>query len=201
MLIKDHWIEGIKHDFDEQGGPLQPALIVIHYAVTTSALATARVLRARDYVSCHLTIDRDGTVIQQVPFNRIAFHAGASTYENKTNVNRFSIGIEVSNPGPLLWRNGKVYPTWPKAAEWTLGHIEAFHKHDTAKRGWKYWAEYSAVEFDLCGHLCMLLKQTYPTIKNVVGHDDIAPGRKFDPGPAFPMTWLRSAVFPERKPA
>ena len=32
------------------------------------------------------------------------------------------------------------------------------------------------------------LREAYPTIQEVVGHDDISPGRKVDPGPAFPMS-------------
>lgn len=39
-----------------------------------------------------------------------------------------------------------------------------------------------------------LLVEEYE-LKDIVGHDDIAPGRKFDPGPAFPMQSFPAAVF------
>jgi AmpD protein len=46
-------------------------------------------------VSSHLFIRRDGSVIQFVPFNQRAWHAGVSHYAGRDNCNDFSIGIEM----------------------------------------------------------------------------------------------------------
>jgi AmpD protein len=46
-------------------------------------------------VSSHLFIRRDGSVIQFVPFNQRAWHAGLSHYAGRDNCNDFSIGIEM----------------------------------------------------------------------------------------------------------
>jgi len=46
-------------------------------------------------VSAHLLIRRSGEVIQFVPFNRRAWHAGDSCYKGRDNCNDFSIGIEL----------------------------------------------------------------------------------------------------------
>lgn len=46
-------------------------------------------------VSSHLFIRRDGEIIQFVPFNKRAWHAGKSVFEGKENCNDFSIGIEM----------------------------------------------------------------------------------------------------------
>lgn len=198
MRIENHRLvgDGATFELDEQGLPLRPELIVIHYGVTLTAKATAAVLKARDYVSAHLCVG-GGRVIQQVPFNRVAFHAGESSYEGRTNVNAFSVGIEIASPGPLVKRGAEYFPTWPGAKPWPGGVVEAWHKHDAIRQGWRYWAEYSQEDLDLCAHLCELLKQVYG-VKDVVGHDDVSPGRKTDPGPAFPMRWLRETVFPGR---
>lgn len=46
-------------------------------------------------VSAHLYIKRDGTLIQFVPLNRRAWHAGVSEFKGRTKCNEFSIGIEM----------------------------------------------------------------------------------------------------------
>jgi len=45
-------------------------------------------------VSAHLLIKRDGEIIQFVPFNMRAWHAGESSFQGKDNCNDYSIGIE-----------------------------------------------------------------------------------------------------------
>jgi N-acetylmuramoyl-L-alanine amidase len=201
VRIVDHKLVGVtmkvEQMFDEWTkeftGP--PRLVVCHYAVTESARATAAVLKDREYVSCHVTIDSTGRVIQMVPFNRRANHAGASTYDGLSDVGAFSIGIEISNPGPLFKQaDGSLRTSYGK--RWDGGFVEA--KHKNGRCPWEFWAEYSQVELDLCAHICALLKHTYGIV-DVVGHDDIAPFRKTDPGPAFPMDWLRETIFPGHK--
>lgn len=46
-------------------------------------------------VSAHLLIRRDGSVIQFVPFDRRAWHAGVSSWRGRERCNDFSIGIEL----------------------------------------------------------------------------------------------------------
>lgn len=46
-------------------------------------------------VSAHLLIRRDGTVLQYVPFDRKAWHAGKSSFDGREECNDFSIGIEL----------------------------------------------------------------------------------------------------------
>ena len=46
-------------------------------------------------VSSHIFIKRNGEIIQFVPFNMRAWHAGVSKYNGRENYNDFSIGIEL----------------------------------------------------------------------------------------------------------
>jgi len=50
---------------------------------------------ARLQVSAHLLLRRDGSLVQYVPFDRRAWHAGQSSYRGRENCNDFSIGIEL----------------------------------------------------------------------------------------------------------
>lgn len=46
-------------------------------------------------VSAHLLVRRDGEIVQYVPFQRRAWHAGESIYRDRRRCNDFSIGIEL----------------------------------------------------------------------------------------------------------
>ena len=52
-------------------------------------------------VSSHLLIRRDGELVQFVPFDQRAWHAGVSSYEGRDKCNDFSIGIELEGTDEL----------------------------------------------------------------------------------------------------
>ena len=77
---------------------IHPDTIVIHATGGSSAESSARYLANKATpVSAHLVIGRRGEIYQLVPFNVIAWHAGKSTHKGRTNLNRYSIGIELDN--------------------------------------------------------------------------------------------------------
>jgi N-acetyl-anhydromuramoyl-L-alanine amidase len=51
---------------------------------------------------------------------------------------------------------------------------------------------FEAIQYTILNHLLVALKETYP-IQHVVGHSDIAPGRKTDPGPFFDWSKINAA--------
>lgn len=108
-------------------------------------------------VSSHLLIRRDGAVVQFVPFQQRAWHAGVSQLAGRPRVNDYSIGIELE---------GSDYDPFEEAQYRSLLQV------------------------------CRALRQTYPAIspERIVGHADIAPERKTDPGPYFNWMRVRRAV-------
>ena len=54
-------------------------------------------------VSAHFLIRRDGELVQFVATNKRAWHAGQSCFNNRDNVNDFSIGVELEgiDDGPF----------------------------------------------------------------------------------------------------
>lgn len=98
-------------------------------------------------VSSHLLITRTGEIIQFVPFNLRAWHAGISSYEGRENCNDFSIGIELEGCDHEI---------------------------------------FTAEQYHALNQILRTLADEYAiTRENIVGHSDIAPGRKTDPGPFF----------------
>jgi len=54
-------------------------------------------------VSAHLLIRRDGSMIQYVPFDKRAWHAGQSCFSGDENCNDFAIGIELEGADDVLY--------------------------------------------------------------------------------------------------
>jgi N-acetylmuramoyl-L-alanine amidase/AmpD protein len=72
--------------------------IVLHSTVEPTTLGTVQIfLNPTSGVSAHFVVGKDGQVIQMVPVEKRAWHAGASELEGRTSVNDFSIGIEMVN--------------------------------------------------------------------------------------------------------
>ena len=72
------------------------------------AMSSAKFLVKPDVkASAHVVIGRDGQVIQMVPFNIEAWHAGRSSYGEASGLNHYSVGIELDNLGQLRQEGGK----------------------------------------------------------------------------------------------
>jgi N-acetylmuramoyl-L-alanine amidase len=86
-------------NFNERPTGIAVDTIVVHATVfDTLEEVISHFSRPDSQVSSHYTIDRDGTVISHVSEDVRAWHAGVSRMEDgRTNVNDFSIGIELIN--------------------------------------------------------------------------------------------------------
>lgn len=133
-------------------------------------------------VSAHLVVDRDGTVTQLVPFDTIAWHAGKSKWKERESLNKYSIGIEIANAGPLTLENGKFY-TWDKLIVDNSNVVPRLN----AQSEIEFWHKYPKVQLSSVKTICLALKKQYK-IYEILAHSDIAPDRKIDPGPIFPLS-------------
>jgi AmpD protein len=108
-------------------------------------------------VSAHCLIKRDGAILQFVPFDKRAWHAGVSSFQGVSKCNDYSIGIELEG----------------------ADHIP-----------------YTQTQYQSLSVLTKELKQDYPeiTLGRIVGHNDIAPGRKTDPGITFDWPRYRQMI-------
>ena len=168
------------------GGALAPRYIVFHYTAGSSAASSIASLCTRKpqgNASAHLVLARDGAITQLAPFNVVTWHAGVSQWSGIVGLNSASIGIEIDNAGPMNVV-GDRFVAW-FGREYPAGEVlMAAHKHGGPVRPWH---AYTQVQIERCLELAELLVARYGLI-DIVGHDDIARGRKQDPGPAFPLT-------------
>jgi len=167
-----------------------PHFIVIHFTGGSAFQSSVDFLcEPTTQASTHVVIARDGRITQLVPFHTVAWHADPSYWDGYCMLNPHSIGIELDNPGelhldgarPMTWYGR--YVAWQDATHLT-------HKNSPSAT---WWHTYTSQQIAQTEALCRLLMGLYQ-IDDILGHDDIAPGRKRDPGPAFPMDELRARL-------
>ena len=160
-----------------QGARPRVKVIVIHY--TAEDYPTSLATLTGKAVSVHYLIPprppwyRAMPLIRQlVPETQLAWHAGASYWRGATRINDTSVGIELVNLGYRRTPQGREFYPFPAT------QIAA-----------------------LLPLLQDLISRYQLPPQNIVGHSDIAPQRKQDPGPRFPWAQLAAAgigAWPEK---
>ena len=131
--------------------------VVIHYTgMKKQTDAIKRLCDPKSKVSSHYFITNNGAVLNLVPDLYEAWHAGKSQWKKVKSLNKYSIGIEINNPG---------------------------HDH-----GYKDFS--SKQILPLMKLLKYLMKKYKIKKQNILGHSDISPDRKKDPGEKFPWKKL-----------
>lgn len=172
-----------------------PDTVVIHFTGGRSAQSSANWLSdAKAKASAHVIIGKEGEIIQLVPFDTVAWHAGRSSWAERSGLNKYSIGIELDNPGRLEQR-AEGYYTWFGTKVDDSLVTQATHRNESAPA---YWHAFTEAQISAVETLCSLLIDNYP-IQWVLGHEEISLGRKVDPGPAFPLDKIRNnLLYPDR---
>ena len=74
--------------------------IIFHYTgMKNEKDAINRLTSSKSKVSSHYFIKKNGDILNLVPDLYVAWHAGVSSWGNYRSLNKYSIGIEISNPG------------------------------------------------------------------------------------------------------
>ena len=131
--------------------------IIIHYTgMKKEAAAIRKLCDHNSKVSSHYFIKDNGQVLCLVPDLFVAWHAGQSDWRKNRLLNKYSIGIEINNPG-----------------------------HDYKYKNFSFKQISALIKL-----LKLLVKKYNIKVQNVLGHSDIAPLRKKDPGEKFPWKKL-----------
>ena len=150
-------------NFNDRKHPID--MLVLHYTgMQTGQAALDRMRDEAAGVSAHYMLWEDGCVVQLVGEDKRAWHAGVSKWQGDDDLNSRSIDLEIVNGGHDWPLSGGELPPYPDA------QIEAL--------------------IELC--LSILDRWDIPA-NRIVGHSDIAPTRKQDPGEHFPWETLAQA--------
>jgi N-acetylmuramoyl-L-alanine amidase len=186
------------HGYDQKRFLTDPRYIVVHFTTGTRIESTIAHFRHIDSgVSTHLLIARDGRVIQFLPFNRIAFHCGYSWWERDSNLNQYSIGIELDNAGILSQARTGWFRKGRRIADEDV-RVDT-HRRESRPRGWHTFTD---IQLDVAEKIIKVLAEHYGGTEKIemLGHDDVNLANRLDPGPAFPMEDMRERVFGRREP-
>jgi N-acetylmuramoyl-L-alanine amidase len=154
--------------------------LILHFTGGTWD-ASVKILTEGPVSSHYLVRDSPVRVYQLVDEGQRAYHAGQSSWQGQTQLNAASIGIEIQNAGDIPGPQGIVYHAYPEAQ---IEAVLALVKDIVARH------------------------QIRPD--RILGHSDIAPQRKVDPGPTFPwkrladaglIPWPRAEAVAERRKA
>ena len=193
LSIQNHLLQGdqVTHrTTPNRGGVLKPQYLVMHYTAGSSARSSADWLcNPAAKASAHVVLGRAGEIIQLAPFNVVTWHAGVSQWAGLVGLNSHSIGIEMDNAG-LLKKVGNQYQAWFAKVYPEDQVTLAAHRNGGPVSPWH---AYSEAQIERAMELAELLVEHYD-LQDVLGHEDIAPGRKIDPGPAFPLAAVRNRV-------
>lgn len=196
-ITPDHWLEGAIRLPYPPGPPMEIRRFgVVHFTDGATAKSSADFWRtpAAKGAEAHIIIDRDGTIYQIRPFNQQCDHAGESAWTDpKTGItyvglNRCSIGIENANGG--------FDDPERDAFDWAKKNVPGFkslrltHKNEKTPRDWEAYPE---AQIAACIAVGKAITERYK-LDDFIGHEDIAPKRKVDPGPAFPMDRFRKEL-------
>lgn len=219
LVIKNHLVEGVRQVPTKKythGRVIQPVGIVYHYTCGwTTAGDVNQLSQASAAVSAHFVVGRDGEIVQIVPCNRRAWHAGPSKYGDMQDLNNQFIGIEISNIGWLRKRPDMRYEDYhgniinPDGS--FLNNKRNAH---SAPKNWletkKYprlgsgvyvWEPYYDPQLAALDALTKAICEEYP-IRFGVSHEEIDKrGWKTDPGPAFPMERYKQIIKTGEVPA
>jgi len=152
------------HSLSSSGQSSRVRFIIIHF--TVSDLERSIMLLTKTEVSAHylLTDTPEPFFYALVDESRSAWQAGTSSWKNYTQLNNSSIGIEIVNPGGVETPQGTVWTPFPQKQ---IDLLIPLLKDIVARHG------------------------VLP--ENILGHNEIAPQRRDDPGPLFPWKQLADA--------
>ncbi len=166
--------------------------LLLHYTANESLAMAVDMMRTNG-TSAHYIVGIDGEVRRIVREANRAWHAGQSAWNGKDQVNHFSIGIELVNFG---WGEAIEAGKIRRMQEDGVVHGDAAPVEVVddrpASQGF-IWAAYPEAQLAVLLPLIKdIVRRNNIDPTQVVGHEHVAPGRKRDPGPAFP--WPRVAT-------
>lgn len=189
-----HWIPWAKRDYNvTTQGNTQPIGAVVHYTAGRRGSPSALFAWAREKKFAFHLIEADGTFYQSHPLNEWGWHAGKSSWKGiDENLSKALIGIEIAAAG-VIKAEKVLEPEAPLGCWRVLGRawFDSEPRHYICREGPEGWVEAFTHEQEATLlRVLKYLKLHVPNFKAeyILGHHEISPGRKLDPGAALSVS-------------
>ncbi len=128
---------------------------------------------SRGHVSTAFVVGRAGTIYQLFSSAAWSYHLGRNALGGNGNQSKLSIGIEISNYGPLIKKGNNLETVYSKANRkdvyCTMDDTEQYIKLDKAFRGYKYYAAFTDEQYHNIILLLRYLTKSYEIPRTFVG--------------------------------
>lgn len=168
----DYFIDASVHSANQDS---RVRTLIMHYTALPLDKSLTTLTRPDKKVSAHYLVPEEGIdkdhfrVYELVPESCRAWHAGFSYWQGERMLNAGSIGIEIVN----------------------LGFDQTLNQAANTPLMERAWYPYTDAQIAVIGELAAKIVARHGILpQKVIGHSDIAPGRKSDPGPLFPWQIL-----------
>ena len=206
IQTENHRIVGARYVASPNvSGALSPRGIMLHFTASYSS-AVAWLTNPAANASAHVEVDNDGTLVQMVPFNVRAWHAGTANKGSNPYPNATDIGVEIVNPG--FYRVDASSPTgfrFPDrlpdgsyaavpasvAARYTHGPVTVNPVYGSAPI---VWVDCLPAQIAATKALVSALCAAYPGIVHIGVHSDARSDKSDFLSPRFPIDEFKALV-------
>ena len=192
IIDSDGWYTGAKRHPIGSGRRLARKLGIIEHATAGASPGSPieQWENADNGILAHFLIERDGSITQCRSCEEECGHAYPSewtdpvTGEMLNNLNHCTIGIEHNNaesdPAAMAWARKQP----------GFSSIHAVHPNGGGSQEWECYPD-AQIQASITLQKAIIARYG---IHFLVGHEEVAPQHRDDPGPAFPWAKIRAAL-------
>jgi len=172
-VTKINAISGDQSFYSEDSKKEDKKRVMLHFTMGWLKGDLNRLTTPGDHVSVPFVISRSGKIVQLFGSVHWSYHLGKRAIGGNKTMSKSSIGIEISNIGPLVLVGDKLMTTYKTNGKFSdeycrLGERDAYIKLEKKYRGYEYYASFTKEQIEITAKLVKFLAQKYDIPLNFI---------------------------------